>query len=96
MEISSMELKRIMKDYEFSHDMMTEEDERSAKSKAALSLLPQADRIIFTLFADIGSAKKVADIIGISQTLMYRELKRIRAEIKKNYEKINLEEMNYE
>lgn len=96
MEISSMELKRIMRDYEFDRNIMTEEDERSARSKAALAMLPQADRIIFTLFADMGSAKQVADVLGISQTLMYKEIKRIRTIIKENYKKINLEEMEYE
>ena len=80
-KITSEELKKILADYEYNPDILSDEDERTIKIKYALTKLPLADRIIFCLQTDIQSFRKVGKILGVSYTLVFNEFKRIRNEI---------------
>lgn len=80
-KITSEELKKILADYEYNPDILSDEDERTIKIKYALTKLPLADRIIFCLQTDIQSFRKVGKILGVSYTLVFNEYKRIKNEI---------------
>ena len=80
-KITSEELKKILADYEYNPDILSDEDERTIKIKYALTKLPLADRIIFCLQTDIQSFRKVGKILGVSYTLVFNEFKRIKKEI---------------
>ena len=49
--------------------------------KWALSKIPDADRIIYCLWLDLESSRKVGKILGVSHSTILKELKRIKNEI---------------
>lgn len=79
--ISGEEIKAIMAEYEFNEDTIFEEDERVYKIKEALTHLEPADKIIWCLYMEFQSERKVAKILGCSRTPVNRTLKRIKSEI---------------
>lgn len=81
--IKGEEIKAIMAEYEFNDDTIFEEDERVYKIKEALTKLEPADKIIWCLYMEFQSERKVAKILGCSRTPVNRALKRIKEEIKK-------------
>jgi DNA-directed RNA polymerase specialized sigma subunit len=80
-KISANELKEILKEYEYEDNVMTEDDPRVTSIKWALSQIPDADRIIYCLWLDQESSRKVGKILGVSHSTILKELKRIKNEI---------------
>lgn len=80
-KISPTELKAILKEYSYEEDIFTEDDPRVQTVKWALSQIPDADRIIFCLWLDQESSRKVGKILGVSHSTILKELKRIKKEI---------------
>lgn len=80
-KITASELKDILKEYEYEEDIFTLDDPRVVAIKWALSQIPDADRIIFCLWLDQQSSRKVGKILGVSHSTILKELKRIKAEI---------------
>ena len=80
-KISPPELKAILKEYSYEEDIFTEDDPRVQTVKWALSQIPDADRIIFCLWLDQESSRKVGKILGVSHSTILKELKRIKKEI---------------
>lgn len=93
--IDPKELKAICKEYEYDPDIMNDEDERVHELKYALSLLDRSDFIIFCLYMELQSERKVADILGCSRTPVSRTLKRIKEQIMTNYVRNALDNTNH-
>lgn len=85
--ITPKELKAICKQYEYDeneHMMMTdEEDERTYLIKKAMSYLLPSDFIIFCLYMEYQSERKVAKILNCSRTPIHREIMNIKQQILK-------------
>lgn len=79
--ISASELKDILKEYEYEENIFTLDDPRVVAIKWALSKIPDADRIIYCLWLDLESSRKVGKILGVSHSTILKELKRIKNEI---------------
>lgn len=79
--ISASELKDILKEYEYEENIFTLDDPRVVAIKWALSKIPDADRIIYCLWLDLESSRKVGRILGVSHSTILKELKRIKNEI---------------
>ena len=74
--------KRIINEYNFKElDIFDEDDNRLIYAKQAIKQLSQSDYIIILLYAELGSLRKVGKELGISHTIIYKEIKRIREEI---------------
>lgn len=76
------ELRAILADYRYDDDIMNEEDERVLQVKKAISKLNEPDRIIFCLYCDIGSSRKLGKILGVSRSTVLKEINRIKLEIR--------------
>lgn len=82
-QIDPKELKAICKEYEFDPDTaLFEEDERVYQIKEALTKIDRADFIIFSLYMEMQSERKVAKQLGVSRTPINRAIKRIKQQIK--------------
>ena len=82
LQVSQKELKAICEEYEFKEEQaMFEEDKRVYAIKKALSQLDKADYIIFCLYMELQSERKVGKQLGVSQTPINKALKRIKKEI---------------
>ena len=79
--ISASELKDILKEYEYEENIFTLDDPRVVAIKWALSKIPDADRILYCLWLDLESSRKVGRILGVSHSTILKELKRIKNEI---------------
>lgn len=71
-----------MAEYAYDPDPMNEENEKVRKTKRALSNLPDADKIIFCLYLDLGASRKVGKVLGVSHSTILKEIKRIKREIR--------------
>ena len=86
-DITPDELRQIMKDYEYDPDIFNNEDERSLAIKEALTKLSDADRIIWCLYMEVSSSRKLGKMLGnISHSTILKEISRIKAEIIANLE----------
>ena len=81
--ISPEELRAICKEYEFDEDKdMFEEDERLYQAKKALSRLEKSEYIIYCLYLNFQSERKVASLLGVSRTPINREIHKITEKLK--------------
>ena len=81
--IDPKELKAICKEYEFDEETaIFEEDERVYQIKEALTKIDRADFIIFSLYMEMQSERKVAKQLGVSRTPINRAIKRIKQQIR--------------
>lgn len=74
-------LKRVMEDYEPDESIMREYDDSILILKKALQNLDDADRIIFVLYCEYGSLRKVGKQLGVSHSIIYKNISRIKREI---------------
>ncbi len=85
-KITPNELKAICKEYEYDEEahMMIEEgeDERPHLIKKAMTYLDRADYIIFCLYMEYRSERKVASLLGCSRTPLHNLLDKIKKQIK--------------
>ena len=79
----------IRKDYIFDSSIFSEEPERIARVKWIIdNKLTQVDRTIIILYADCQSLRKLGARLGLSHTLLAKEIRRIKALILAEYNKI--------
>lgn len=84
-QISKEEIIKICKEYEYDEDahmMVDEEDERPFLIKKAMAKLDRADFIIFCLYMEYQSERKVAALLGCSRTPLHSTLVKIKNKIK--------------
>ena len=88
--IDPKELKAICKEYEFDKETaIFEEDERVYDIKEALTKIDRADFIIFSLYMEMQSERKVAKQLGVSRTPINRAIKRIKQQIRDLMDDVN-------
>ena len=88
-DITPDELHTIMKDYEYDPDVMNDEDERSLAIKWAISRLPEAEKIIWCLYMELQSSRKLGQILGgVSHSTILKEINRIKESIIANLGKV--------
>ena len=74
-------LKKVMEDYKPDYSIWGEDDEDMLLLKSALDSLEDADRIIFILYAEWGSLRKVGKRLGVSHSIIYKNISRIKRQI---------------
>ena len=81
-DITPDELHSIVKEYEYDPDPMNDEDERSLAIKEAMTKLPEADKIIWCLYMELQSSRKLGVVLGgVSHSTILKEINRIKDEI---------------
>lgn len=85
LNITAKELKAICKEYEYNeqeHLMLDEgEDERPHLIKKAMTNLDKSDYIIFCLYMEYKSERKVASLLGCSRTPLHNNLAKTKEQI---------------
>ena len=83
--ITPKELRAICKEYEYdeeAHLMLDEgEDERPLLIKKAMQKLDKSDYIIFCLYMEYKSERKVAQLLGCSRTPLHLLLTKVKKQI---------------
>lgn len=74
-------LKNVMEDYKPDYSIWREDDEDMMLLKRALDSLEESDRIIFVLYAEWGSLRKVGKKLGVSHSIIYKNISRIKREL---------------
>lgn len=74
-------LKNVMEDYKPDYSIWREDDEDMLMLKMALDSLEDSDRIIFVLYAEWGSLRKVGKKLGVSHSIIYKNISRIKRQI---------------
>jgi DNA-directed RNA polymerase specialized sigma subunit len=74
-------LQRILNDYKPQYDIFKEDDEYMTRLKESVMKLNDADRIIFIMYCECGSLRKVGKMLGISHTSAYKCIKKIKEQI---------------
>ena len=81
--------KDIRQDYQFEGGPFSQEPDRVAKTKWIIEhKLTEVDRTLIILYVDCHSYRKLGKRLGLSHTLVGKEIRRIRAHILAEYEKI--------
>ena len=84
-KISPAELREIYKDYEFdTSDVLTYDDETKSIIDRFNNNLTTPEKIIMKLYAEFHSARKVAQLLNVSNTTIGKELTKIRNKILMN------------
>ena len=85
-KITKKELKNIMEEYE--PDVMTD-NEDLYKHKEAIKSLDKSDQIIFALYSELQSERKVAELLGVSRSPIHKIITSIREKILKHINDTN-------
>lgn len=84
------EFQEIKEDYRSNSDVMNEEDERARIVKEIINTkLSIVDKTLILLYIDCQSTRKLGKRLGISHNTCFREIKRIKSIILKEYEKLH-------
>ena len=79
----------ILEEYRFDPDIMNDDDELVRRLKYIVNRrLDTADRTIMILYADCGSYRELAEMLGISHSTIGKVIKGIRRKIRVEYERI--------
>lgn len=81
-------LNNVMDSYKPDESIWRDYDDDMLLLKRALDNLNDADRIIFVLYAEYGSLRKVGKRLGVSHSIVYKNISRIKKEIY-DYIKVN-------
>lgn len=76
-----MDVQKMIKQYQPNIDIFSGDTEDMIILKNAVLSLPLADQIIFLMYAECGSLRKVGDELGVSHTTIYKQIKQIRRDI---------------
>lgn len=74
-------LNRVMEDYEPDETIWREYDDDILNIKQAMDSLSDADRIIFALYCEYGSLRKVGKQLGVSHSIIYKNIRRIKLQM---------------
>lgn len=75
--------KELMKEYAINDDIFSNESDKVKYTKEALWKLSETDRLLICLYCEIGSLRKLGDILGVSRTTAYIAIKTIKAKMVK-------------
>lgn len=77
-DIKPQELRNILE--QFRPDMLRDNEE-FYKYKEAIQHLEKSDQIIFSLYAELESERKVAELLGVSRSPIHKIITNIRKQI---------------
>lgn len=76
------EFRDIRKDYAFDPSIFNDEDEKIRRVKQVIMTeIDPVDRVLFLMYADCGSLRKLGAHFGVSHTTLAKEIRRIKKEI---------------
>lgn len=90
-DLTADELRGICGQWRYSprEELMDEEtDERAIRLKHAMSLLETSDFIIYCLYLEYQSERKVASVLNVSRTPIHKCLVEIKQQIMDNYRQL--------
>lgn len=70
-----------MEDYEPDETIWREYDDTVLYFKKAMESLEESDRIIFVLYCEYGSLRKVGKRLGCSHSIIYKNIRRIKLQM---------------
>lgn len=76
----------IREDYAPDRSIFSEEPDKLRRVKEIIARLPPADRVLFVMYTDCGSLRKLAARFGISYVTLQKEIARIRKTILHQYD----------
>ncbi len=79
-----IDTKALMGEYAKNEDIFSEESEKVRLTKEALWDLSPTDRLLICLYSEIQSLRKLGELLGVSRTTAYLQIKRIKEKIR-NY-----------
>lgn len=85
-EINPKDVKAIVSEYRLNEDDFLNLTDEELKLKKAINQLCTSDFVMFCLYSELASERALSRLLGISRTPISKELKRIKAEIKKYLE----------
>ena len=74
-------LNRVLEDYKADYSIWREDDDDMMNLKQAIDSLSESDRIIFVLYAEYGSLRKVGKQLGVSHSIIYKNVRRIKLQM---------------
>lgn len=72
---------QIRPEYEHDPDVFNPEPPRTRRMKAAIERLPEADKAIIRLYAELESLSKLGRMLGVSKDTAWKEVRRIREKV---------------
>lgn len=76
-----MDLIDLSREYELDYSIFTDIDERLMFLKDKLNVLNESERIIFFLYAELGSYRKVGRVLGFSHNTAGRLIRDIKIKL---------------
>ena len=76
-----MNITEIMNEYKPNLDICSENDDEMLLIKNAIDNLTNSDKIIFIMYCELGSLRKVGKELGVSHTIIYKEITKIKNKI---------------
>ncbi len=81
-QIIVREFRDIRRDYDFDPSIFNDEDERIRRVKQVIMTeIDPVDRVLFLMYTDCGSLRKLGAHFGVSHTTLAKEIRRIKQEI---------------
>lgn len=80
--MNNIDVNALAEEYAIDDDIFSSEDIKITRLKYIINQLPNADKIIILMYAECQSVRKLAKILGLSHSTIYKEIKRIQKIIK--------------
>lgn len=74
-------IQKIENEYKPDETIFNTDDDDITLLKQTLMSLKESDRIIMLLYAETQSLREVGKMLGVSHTIIYKEIKRIKKEM---------------
>ena len=78
---------KIRPEYEHDPDIFCPDAPRVRRLKEAIERLPEGDKVIIRLYAELESLSAVAELLGVGKTAVWKDVRRIRETILKDLNK---------
>lgn len=80
-DYSPEELRRLLREYSDKEEDIMEDDDETLQVFAAVNKIPEADRIILYLYAELGSLRAVGRTLGVSYSTARKAVQEIKGKI---------------
>ena len=80
-DYSPEELRRLLKEYSDKEEDIMEDDDETLQVFDAVNKIPESDRIILYLYAELGSLRAVGRTLGVSYSTARKAVQEIKNKI---------------
>lgn len=80
-DYSPEELRRLLREYSDKEEDIMEDDDETLQVFDAVNKIPEADRIILYLYAELGSLRAVGRTLGVSYSTARKAVQEIKGKI---------------